>query len=134
MDIFFQDPNDIPVPPDEVRIREFTATPYPDGRRVKVYLEITPFQKRPSGEITITNPAGEILAIANIIETMTSKLELTMHLRGAAGAEHLQATADLFYQETPAEEEAANGEDYDLPDRTRVDMAQTSFSLPDPDS
>jgi hypothetical protein len=133
MDIFFQDPDDEPVPPDEVRIRDFTATPYPDRRRVRVYLEVTPFLKRPSGEVTITNQDGEILAIANIIETMTSKLELTLHLRGAAGAENLQATADLFYQETPSEEEADNGEDYDLPDRTRVDMAQVRFSVPNPD-
>ena len=42
MDIFFQDPTDIPLPPEEVRIRELTAEPWPDGRRVRVYVELTP--------------------------------------------------------------------------------------------
>ncbi|HUF39418.1 MAG TPA: hypothetical protein VMN57_12910 [Anaerolineales bacterium] len=133
MDIFFQDPDDVPVPPEEVRIRDFTATPYHDGRRVSVYLEITPFQKRPSGEITVTNLDGEILAVANIIETMTRKLELTLHLRGPAGGERLQATADIFYQENPSEDDPVEGVDYELPDRVRVDMAQTSFTVPGPD-
>ncbi len=133
MDIFFQDPDEVPLPPDEVRIRDFTATPYPDGRRIKVYLELTPFQKRPSSEITITNRAGEILAVANIIETMTRKIDLTLHLRAAATG-LFQVTADVFYQETPAEDDAAEGEDFQLPERSRVDTAQTSFSVPDPDS
>jgi hypothetical protein len=134
MDSFFQDPDDEPVPPDEVRIRDFTATPYPDRRRVRVYLEVTPFLKRPSGEVTITNQDGEILAIANIIETMTRKLELTLHLRGQAGGEKLQATADVFYQTLPDEDQAGSEGDYDLPERKRVDMAQLSFTLPAPDS
>lgn len=134
MDIFFQDPDDVPVPPEEVRIRDFTATPYPDGRRVRVYLELTPFQKRPSSEITITNRLGEILAMANIIETMTRKIELTLHVRGASSAEMLQVTAEVFYQETPDEDDAAEGEDFQLPERNRVDTAQTNFNVPGPDS
>jgi hypothetical protein len=134
MDIFFQDPDDVPLPPGEVRIRDFTATPHPDGRRVRVYLELTPFQKRPSSEITITNRAGQILAMANIIETLTRKIELTLHLRGASAAELLQVNADVFYQETPDEDDAEDGEDFQLPERIRVDTAQTTFNVPDPDS
>ena len=133
MDIFFQDPNDIPLPPEEVRIRDFTATPYPDGRRVRIYVEVTPFQKRPSGEVTVTNQAGEILAVANIIETITRKLELTLHLRGLARGETALVTADVFYQANPSEDDPGEGADYELPERMRVDIAQTSFTIPAPD-
>ena len=41
MDIFFQDPGAIPLPPDDVKIVELRAEPWPDNRRVKVYLERT---------------------------------------------------------------------------------------------
>ena len=82
MDIFFQDPNEIRLPPDEVRIRDLQAQTLPDGRRVHVYLEVDPFQKRPSAELTISDVAGNRLATASVIESMTRKMELTMHLRG----------------------------------------------------
>ncbi|MEN8172069.1 MAG: hypothetical protein ABFS03_04235, partial [Chloroflexota bacterium] len=59
MDIFFTDPNDIPLPPDEVHIRKLSAEPWPDKKRVHVNLEISPFQKRPSGEIILTDSDGE---------------------------------------------------------------------------
>lgn len=128
MDIFFQDPEDIPLPPDEVRIRTFTATPYPDGRRVRIFLEVAPFQKRPSSEITIADQTGRILASANIIETMTRKMELTLHLRGPAEAGEYLATADLFYQAAPAPAEQ-EGAEIELPEREQVDLAQTTFTL-----
>jgi hypothetical protein len=82
VDIFFQDPNEIRLPPDEVRIRDLRAQTLPDGRRVHVYLEVDPFQKRPSAELTISDVAGNRLATASVIESMTRKMELTMHLRG----------------------------------------------------
>jgi hypothetical protein len=44
MDIFFHDPTDIPLPPAEVRIRQFKGEPWPDGRRVKLTLELTLFE------------------------------------------------------------------------------------------
>ena len=134
MEIFFEDPEDPKLPPDQVRIREFTATPHPDRRRVRVVLELTPFEKRPSGEVTVTNQNGEILAVANIIETITRKMELTLHLRGLARGETAQVTADVFYQAIPGEDDPGEGAEYELPERMRVDMAQTSFTIPAPDS
>lgn len=129
MDIFFHDPDDAPVPPDEVRIRAFTVTPYPDGRRIKIYLELTPFQERPSGEIAIQDLEGRLLATANIIETMTHKMELTLHLRGAPAASLLEATADIFYQTTPSEDMNGETDEYQLPERKRVDFNRITFTL-----
>lgn len=131
MDIFFQDPDDVPVPPEEVRIREFTAAPYPDGRRVKVYLEVTPFLKRPSGEIILKNSDGQIVASANIIETMTRKMELTLHVRGGAPEGDYRIRADVFYQDVPKEDPNGESEgEYQLSERMHVDHSEITFTIP----
>jgi hypothetical protein len=52
MDIFFADPSEVPLPPNEVRIRELNVEPWPDGNRLRVYLEVDPFQKRPNADLT----------------------------------------------------------------------------------
>ncbi len=130
MDIFFQDPDDAPVPPEEVRIREFSASPYPDGRRVRIQLEVTPFLKRPSGEILLKNADGIVIASANIIETMTRKMELTLHLRSEVEGEIL-AAADIFYQEVPTEEPNGGSEgEFQLSERERVDYSEIVFTIP----
>lgn len=131
MDIFFQDPNEVPLPPDEVRILEFTAVPYPDGRRVKVNLEITPFQERPNLELTAVNENDQTVAEVSIIETMTRKLELTLHLRGPqTGGEH-QLRAILFYSKLVQE----NQDDPDsaaLEEPRIVDQGSVGFHVPEP--
>jgi hypothetical protein len=97
MDIFFQDPTEIPLPPMEVRILELHAEMWEDGRRVQVFLEITPFQKRPHGEVSITNATGDELAFISIVEALTRKLEFTMHLRGAHLIGPFTLNARLYY-------------------------------------
>ncbi len=110
MDIFFQDPNAIPLPPNEVRIKSLHAEPWPDNRRVRVTLEVTPFQRRPSGEVAISNPLGEEVASVSIIESIVPRMEFTMHLRGENPAGEYRIMATLFYlpeaegQENPSED------------------------------
>lgn len=130
MDIFFKDPTAIPLPPDEVRIKELRAEPWPDNRRVRIYLEITPFQKRPNGEIIVRNPAGVEVAQASIIETISPRMEITLHLRGELTDGNYSASASIYYvQKAEAEEEQA--ENYADPKRRIVvDTAQVDFSLP----
>ncbi len=99
MDIFLSDPNEIPLPPREVRIVELKALPWKDNRRVQIVLEITPFQKRPNCEISITNANGEELAFISIIEPLLRKMEFTMHLRGAELTGPFSVAASLFYYE-----------------------------------
>ncbi len=138
MDIFFRDPNEVPLPPEEVRIRELRADPWPDGRRVKVYLETEPFQKRPSADLVITDEAGQEVAATSIIESMIRKMELTMHLRGGKSAGKFTLHADLFYGrllepeagKAPAEkpDPAAGTDSYPL-ERTVVDSKEATFSI-----
>jgi hypothetical protein len=135
MDIFFQDPADIPLPPGEVRIRQFRAEPWPDGRRVRVTLELTPFLKRPNSEIKITDEQGEEAASISIIETMEPKMEFTMHLRGADVHGAYTVSAQVFYLED-AEEPGENKmeeerQEGDQPQRNQivVDQREITFEV-----
>jgi hypothetical protein len=133
MDIFFSDPSEVPLPPEEVRILEFRAEPWPDNRRVRIYLEITPFQKRPSGEIKLLDPQGEEVASTTIIETLVRKIDVTMHLRGVRENGEYTATASLYYTEMEEPASQPGGDDkppVPLPTRmTIVDRAQASFAI-----
>jgi hypothetical protein len=145
MDIFFQDPAEIPLPPDEVRIRQFKAEPWPDNRRVRISLEITPFQKRPNGEVRITDPAGEEAASLTIVETIAHRMEFTVHLRGRISPGQYTAQATVYYADpeeeaggegraaaSPRPEEGSEPEKLPLPLPTRikvVDSAETAFTI-----
>lgn len=87
--------------PEETHILNMEATPYPDGRRVRLNLEITPFQVRPHIEIWVTNAEGDEVASASIIEPMSWKVELTLHLRDGGGHNPYTAEALLFYPDGP---------------------------------
>jgi hypothetical protein len=95
MEFFLIDPNIERLPPTDTRLLDLRGDPYPDGKRLRVALEITPFLKRPSIELTLTDPSGEQAALASVIEPMAWKLELTLHNRipdPVAGTYNLTAT------------------------------------------
>ena len=129
MDIFFSDPSDIPLPPGEVRIRRLEANLWPDGRRVTVLMYVTPFQKRPSGEIIITNALGDELANISIIETMDPKMEFTLHLRGADIVGPCTVSAVVFYSEEENDPAATENIPTSKQNRIVVDQATTRFEL-----
>ena len=135
MDIFFQDPTDIPLPPEEVRIRGLTAEPWPDGRRVRVNLELTPFQNRPNGEIDIRNDQGEEVSSVSFIETIDPKMQFTMHLRIQETQGKFTVTATIFYPITDNAEKSSEDnsiqESLLLPDEIMVvDRSSLKFSIP----
>ena len=131
MDIFFQDPSEVPLPPEEVRIRQVRAEPWPDGRRVRVTLEVDPFQRRPNADLSITNPQGEQVAQASVIEPMGRKMELTMHLREPQPAGLYTLLVVLFYSEPLplTEAGASDSTPLELPGRTVVDRMETEFEV-----
>jgi hypothetical protein len=100
MDFFFPEDNLQRATPEETRITSLTAEPYPDGERVRVDIEMTPFQKRPYLEVAMTDSNGIEIATASIVEPMSWKLEFTMHLRGA-NANPFTLEARLFYPDGP---------------------------------
>ncbi len=103
MTFFFPEDDLQRVTPEETHITSLTAEPYPDGTRVHVNMEITPFETRPYIEVLITDADGEEVAAVSIVEPMGWKLEFTMHLRGAsaANANPFKIEAKLFYPDGP---------------------------------
>jgi hypothetical protein len=99
MDIFFTDPDDIPLPPDRIHIRSFEARAYPDKQRIAVRFEITPFQEKPNIEIRLLDGADKQLAELSVVEVIDHKMEFTMHLRGGLADEHTHAHMTLFYND-----------------------------------
>ena len=137
MDIFFQDPTEVPVPPQEVRIRKLQVEPMPDGKRVRVYLELTPFQKQPNGEISILNNDGEEVTTVSFIETINPKMQFTMHLRNSETVGNYSVSALVFYSKlTDSIEILKENQDQDslpLPDEIMVvDQRISEFTIPAP--
>lgn len=129
MDIFFQDPSDIPLPPSEVRIKDLRAEPWPDNRRLRVYLEITPFQARPSGEIILLDADGEEISSISIIETIDPKMEFTLHIRGEETIGEYSLKATVFYLEEIDEPVANEGSPPIQPKRDIVDETQLKIVI-----
>lgn len=100
MEFFFPEDNLQRMTPEETHIISLKAEPYPDGERVRVNIEITPFQKRPYIEVTLHDANGDEIASTSIVEPMGWKLEFTMHLRGA-NASPFKLEAKLFYPDGP---------------------------------
>ncbi len=127
MDIFFNDPNVVRLPPEEVRLREVRITPQTATGRVKIHLELTPFQKRPNISVSITSASGKEAARATILETMLTRLELTMHLREPDSGSEYSVETTVFYQKIPqpGEEEV----EIQLPEPMTVDQRKTTFIL-----
>lgn len=84
MDSFFIDPQVERLPPESTRILDLRAITNPDGRRVRVHLELTPFLKRPFIELSLADKEGDPCGSASLVEPMGWKLELTMHIRHQA--------------------------------------------------
>jgi hypothetical protein len=127
LDIFFNDPNVVRLPPEEVHLREVRIMVQADTGRVKIHLELTPFQKRPNITVSITSASGKEAARATILETMLTRLELTMHLREPDPGSEYSVETTVFYQKIPqpGEEEV----EIQLPEPMTVDQRKTTFIL-----
>jgi hypothetical protein len=100
MEFFINDPNTQRASPAETRLLEIRAEPDIDGKRVRVTLDLTPFQQKPYIELILADSDGSEVALASIIEPVGWKLTLTMHIRktGATVGKYT-LTANLSYPE-----------------------------------
>ena len=96
---FFDSMEATPLPPEEVRINRVSADPYPDGQRVRIAVEMTPFQIRPWLELTLADSQGDEIATADVIEPLNYKIELTMHVRRAEPEGQYSLSVRLYYPE-----------------------------------
>lgn len=89
------------LPPDEVRIERVRAALYPDRRRVRVEVDITPFRERPNLEIAIRNDAGKVVAATSVVAAMAFHLAFTLHLREGGEAGPGYESVVLLYYDDP---------------------------------
>jgi hypothetical protein len=128
MNLFLQDPDEVRLPPEEVRLYEVQVKPQLNGRQVKIYLELTPFLKRPNVEVTITAASGSIAAHSTILETMLRKLEFTMHLRQPESGSEYSIECTVYYQKLPELSDVPM--ELPLPEPMVVDRHMATFILP----
>lgn len=130
MDIFFDNPNDPPVPPEEMAIRSLEVKPYEDGRRVAIDFEITPFQERPNLEIDVRNQEGRLVTTFSVVEAIEHKMSFTLHLREESpGGEYL-LTMEVFYNDLGSiEAEEGTIGDILIENKNIVANKQVKFSV-----
>lgn len=104
---FITDPEMAPRPREEIEILDLALTPYPDRRRVKVSLQLTPFAPvdRPNLEISAVNAAGSPVGDISVIGAMQTRLHLTMHLREPEIDGEYVFSASLSYDDQPPQHE-----------------------------
>jgi hypothetical protein len=79
---FFQiDPNVERLLPADTRLINLRAVPSSDGKRLKIGLDMTPFQQKPYLDLILTGPSGDTLATTSIVEPVGWNLELNLHIR-----------------------------------------------------
>ena len=86
-------------PPLEVRFTELRVEPWPDGRRLRVHLDMTLFQENPSLEVILTDDHAEEVARADIIETAENRIVFTLHIRNHRLSDTYRLTANITYPE-----------------------------------
>jgi len=100
MDFFLPEDHLQRATPEETRITSLTAEPYPDGYRLRVNIEMTPFQQRPHLEVILKDANNEEVGSTSIVEPMIWKIEFTMHIRGELNNPYT-LEAQLFYPDGP---------------------------------
>ena len=117
MEFFLTDPDIERLPPADTRLLDLRAEPYPDGKRLRVALDLTPFQKKPYLELTLTDSAGEVVVATSIVEPVAWRLELTLHI-----LKH-SATAGGVYKLTVI---------LSFPDLGEIDRRDLTVEIPSP--
>jgi hypothetical protein len=100
---FHQDPD--ALPPADVRFTELRVEPWPDGRRVRVHVSLTPFQQNPNLDAVISDDAGQEIAHSSIIEVADVRFVFTMHIRSQTVAGQYNLVARLSYEDIGTIEE-----------------------------
>ncbi len=88
------------VPPQEVRLEEMRVEPWADDpHRVRIHLQVTPFQSRPNLQVNILDPGGETIASASIVEAMQHRMVFTMHIRSEEVGDQYTLSVEVSYPE-----------------------------------
>jgi len=93
------EPPENALEPAEMRLLDARVEPWPDQRRVRILITITPFTRRPNLYAEIRDPQGASVCSAHVIETMEERLVFTLHLRGEPTPGVYTLDLRLFYDD-----------------------------------
>jgi hypothetical protein len=105
MDRHFDVPNNPVTSSNGVRIVSFGVEPYPDGRRLKCTLILTPFSTPSDVEIIIEDHEGHTVAGSSIVGLVDSKAVFTMHIREPASDRSYLARVSLIHPDEGLEDQ-----------------------------
>jgi hypothetical protein len=94
-----EDPSEVPVPPEEVRIKAVELQPYRDGRRVRLMLELTPFQTPPDIAVIVEDGRDQEVSSLSVIAANEATMTLTVHLRDPDAEWPLKFNFVVSYEE-----------------------------------
>ena len=77
-----EEPRSDALEPAQVRFIDVRVEPWPDNRRVRAMVTLTPFVNRPNLYAEVRSPQGDPICSAHVIETMDARMVFTLHLRG----------------------------------------------------
>ena len=82
-----------------VHFEDVHVEPWPDGRRVRVHITLSPFSRHPSLEAALLTDSGEEISHLHIIETPENKMVFTMHLRGIELPTALMLQTRVYFED-----------------------------------
>ena len=125
MDDFFFTEYEDAVPREEVRLKNVEARHDPGTKIIRLFLELTPFIDKPSLDIRLRT--GEIeLASTSLVELISPKNELAMHIRAAELPEECELNITVYYMDIALPEE---GKEIEKPVRQIVDNKSQVIEL-----
>ncbi len=104
------------LPPKDVRFNELRAEPWPEGDKIRVHTQLTPFTKPPDLEVMLFDSSGKEISSVNVVENIDFSLVFTMHIRNPSADRKYRLTAKISYEDIGV-----------------VDESSTTFVIP-PDS
>jgi hypothetical protein len=99
MEFFLNDESEEKKSPVDIRLLDLHAESSSDGKLLKVGLVLTPFTQRPSLDLTLTDSNGVLIVSTSVVEPVSWKLELNLHLRNPTAnlGEEYNLTAVISY-------------------------------------
>jgi hypothetical protein len=121
MEIQFQDSDQTPLPPEEMRVEVLKVTPWTDGRRVTASVEITPFQERPNVHVRIYNEQGEEVAATAAIQALQTQFEFTLYLYPQKTQGRYRAEAHVAYPHLELDELGRMEAGFEIPPASQAE-------------
>lgn len=95
---FFDNSAETPKVREDVRLNKIGLYVYPDGRRIAVGFDMTPFLEPPSVQVTALNQLGMQAGSLTVIQANEANFYLVMHLRDAEPTNPYHISVELFYR------------------------------------